>query len=81
MEECIPTQRHSRDYLVKFPEELLVDNLGNHMLFAAEVSLGMPSWGGRWGPAPPSWGAMGTNQDGTWAGPGGRGCAASGAGS
>lgn len=38
MEECIPTQRHSRDYLVKFPEELLVDNLGNHMLFAAEVS-------------------------------------------
>ncbi|XP_056206533.1 lateral signaling target protein 2 homolog isoform X2 [Falco biarmicus] len=37
MEECIPTQRHSRDYLVKFPEELLVDNLGNHMLFAAEV--------------------------------------------
>lgn len=40
MEECIPTQRHSRDYLVKFPEELLVDNLGNHMLFAAEVSPG-----------------------------------------
>ncbi|NXG31799.1 LST2 protein, partial [Dromaius novaehollandiae] len=38
MEECIPTQRHSRDYLVKFPEELLGDNLGNHMLFAAEVS-------------------------------------------
>ncbi|XP_010292391.1 PREDICTED: lateral signaling target protein 2 homolog, partial [Phaethon lepturus] len=37
MEECIPTQRHSRDYLVKFPEELLVDNLGNHMLFAAEA--------------------------------------------
>ena len=46
MEECIPTQRHSRDYLVKFPEELLVDSLGNHMLFAAEVSLGMLSWGG-----------------------------------
>ncbi|NWT56449.1 LST2 protein, partial [Erythrocercus mccallii] len=40
MEECIPTQRHSRDYLVKFPEELLVDNLGNHMLFAAELHLG-----------------------------------------
>ncbi|NXJ10413.1 LST2 protein, partial [Odontophorus gujanensis] len=39
MEECIPTQRHSRDYLVKFPEELLVDNLGNHMLFAAECLL------------------------------------------
>ncbi|XP_009699581.1 PREDICTED: lateral signaling target protein 2 homolog, partial [Cariama cristata] len=45
MEECIPSQRHSRDYLVKFPEELLVDNLGNHMLFAAEVSPGMLSWG------------------------------------
>ncbi|XP_025978401.2 lateral signaling target protein 2 homolog [Dromaius novaehollandiae] len=39
MEECIPTQRHSRDYLVKFPEELLGDNLGNHMLFAAECLL------------------------------------------
>ncbi|XP_053935943.1 lateral signaling target protein 2 homolog isoform X2 [Cuculus canorus] len=39
MQECIPTQRHSRDYLVKFPEELLVDNLGNHMLFAAECLL------------------------------------------
>ncbi|KAJ7406211.1 lateral signaling target protein 2 isoform X1 [Willisornis vidua] len=39
MEECIPTQRHSRDYLVKFPEEVLVDNLGNHMLFAAECLL------------------------------------------
>lgn len=39
MEECIPMQRHSRDYLVKFPEELLVDNLGNHMLFAAECLL------------------------------------------
>ncbi|KAM6251254.1 lateral signaling target protein 2 homolog [Porphyrio hochstetteri] len=39
MEECIPTQRHSRDYLVKFPEELMVDNLGNHMLFAAECLL------------------------------------------
>ncbi|XP_062443699.1 lateral signaling target protein 2 homolog [Rhea pennata] len=39
MEECIPTQRHSRDYLVKFPEELSVDNLGNHMLFAAECLL------------------------------------------
>ncbi|XP_074958612.1 lateral signaling target protein 2 homolog isoform X2 [Phalacrocorax aristotelis] len=39
MEECIPMQRHSRDYMVKFPEELLVDNLGNHMLFAAECLL------------------------------------------
>lgn len=64
MEECIPTQRHSRDYLVKFPEELLVDNLGNHMLFAAEVSPGMLSWGGQWGLAPPSWGAMDTSRGG-----------------
>ncbi|NWU90884.1 LST2 protein, partial [Upupa epops] len=39
MEECIPTQRHSRDYIVKFPEELLVGSLGNHMLFAAECLL------------------------------------------
>ncbi|KAM6356884.1 lateral signaling target protein 2 homolog isoform 1-T1 [Alca torda] len=65
MEECIPTQRHSRDYLVKFPEELLVDNLGNHMLFAAEVSPGMLSRGGRWGRAPRGWGAMGASQGGT----------------
>lgn len=56
MEECIPTQRHSRDYLVKFPEELSVDNLGNHMLFAAEVSQGCCPWGEQWGPAPPGWG-------------------------
>lgn len=39
MNECIPKERHCRDYLAKFPEELLVDNLGNHVLFAAEVSL------------------------------------------
>ncbi|XP_038268698.1 lateral signaling target protein 2 homolog isoform X2 [Dermochelys coriacea] len=36
MNECIPKERHCRDYLAKFPEELLVDNLGNHVLFAAE---------------------------------------------
>lgn len=48
MEECIPTRRHSRDYLVKFPEELLVGNLGNHMLFAAEVSPRILSQGGQW---------------------------------
>ncbi|XP_026518009.1 lateral signaling target protein 2 homolog, partial [Terrapene carolina triunguis] len=36
MDECIPKERHCRDYLAKFPEELLVDNLGNHVLFAAE---------------------------------------------
>uniref|UniRef100_A0A8D0L4S7 Uncharacterized protein n=1 Tax=Sphenodon punctatus TaxID=8508 RepID=A0A8D0L4S7_SPHPU len=36
MDECIPKERHSRDYVIKFPEDLLVDNLRNHMLFAAE---------------------------------------------
>nr|XP_032650678.1 lateral signaling target protein 2 homolog isoform X3 [Chelonoidis abingdonii] len=36
MDECIPKERHCRDYLAKFPEELLVDNLGTHVLFAAE---------------------------------------------
>ncbi|KYO47939.1 lateral signaling target 2-like protein [Alligator mississippiensis] len=36
MDECIPTARHSRDYRAKFPEELLADDLGNHLLFAAE---------------------------------------------
>lgn len=38
MDECIPKERHGRDYVIKFPEDLLVDNLRNHMLFAAEVS-------------------------------------------
>ncbi|XP_019361488.1 PREDICTED: lateral signaling target protein 2 homolog [Gavialis gangeticus] len=36
MDECIPTARHSRDYHAKFPEELLANDLGNHLLFAAE---------------------------------------------
>lgn len=58
MEECIPTQRHSRDYLVKFPEELLVDNLGNHMLFAAEVSPA-PRGGGDGDRVPQAGGARG----------------------
>ncbi|XP_067391310.1 lateral signaling target protein 2 homolog [Emydura macquarii macquarii] len=39
MDECIPAQRHCRDYLAKFPEELLGDHLRNHMLFAAECLL------------------------------------------
>lgn len=38
MDEYIPKERHGRDYVIKFPEDLLVDNLRNHMLFAAEVS-------------------------------------------
>ncbi|KAL7985897.1 hypothetical protein Chor_011063, partial [Crotalus horridus] len=39
MEECIPKERHGRDYVIKFPEDLLVDNLRNHMLFAAECLM------------------------------------------
>ncbi|XP_060621623.2 lateral signaling target protein 2 homolog [Anolis sagrei] len=39
MDECIPTERHGRDYVIKFPEDLLVDNLRNHMLFAAECLM------------------------------------------
>ncbi|XP_072846035.2 lateral signaling target protein 2 homolog isoform X1 [Pogona vitticeps] len=39
MDECIPKERHSRDYVIKFPEELLVDSLRNHMLFAAECLM------------------------------------------
>uniref|UniRef100_A0A8C4VZ71 Lateral signaling target protein 2 homolog n=1 Tax=Gopherus evgoodei TaxID=1825980 RepID=A0A8C4VZ71_9SAUR len=45
MDECIPKERHCRDYLAKFPEELLVDNLGTHVLFAAECLVaGTVSW-------------------------------------
>ncbi|XP_028908313.1 lateral signaling target protein 2 homolog isoform X2 [Ornithorhynchus anatinus] len=36
MQECIPQERASRDYLVKFPEDLVAENLGPHVLFAAE---------------------------------------------
>ncbi|XP_061473587.1 lateral signaling target protein 2 homolog isoform X2 [Rhineura floridana] len=39
MDECIPKERHGRDYVIKFPEDLLVDNLRNHMLFAAECLM------------------------------------------
>ncbi|KAG7464857.1 hypothetical protein MATL_G00170120 [Megalops atlanticus] len=36
MEDCIPTQRQSRDYHVKFPDEILHENLGVQLWFAAE---------------------------------------------
>ncbi|XP_015268011.1 PREDICTED: lateral signaling target protein 2 homolog isoform X1 [Gekko japonicus] len=39
MDECIPKERHGRDYVIKFPEDLLVDSLRNHMLFAAECLM------------------------------------------
>ncbi|XP_060096144.1 lateral signaling target protein 2 homolog isoform X2 [Heteronotia binoei] len=39
MDECIPKERHGRDYVAKFPEDLLVDSLRNHMLFAAECLM------------------------------------------
>ncbi|XP_069507605.1 lateral signaling target protein 2 homolog isoform X2 [Ambystoma mexicanum] len=36
-EQCIPHQLHRREYQVKFPDELLNDNISTHMLFAAEL--------------------------------------------
>ncbi|KAG9339316.1 hypothetical protein JZ751_023872 [Albula glossodonta] len=36
MEDCIPAQRQSRDYHVKFPDEILHQNLGVQLWFAAE---------------------------------------------
>ncbi|MGH0130007.1 UNVERIFIED_CONTAM: hypothetical protein FKN15_040518 [Acipenser sinensis] len=36
MEECIPAERQSRDYHIKFPDEILHDNLGVQLWFAAE---------------------------------------------
>ncbi|XP_043925247.1 lateral signaling target protein 2 homolog isoform X2 [Protopterus annectens] len=35
-EDCIPSERESRDYLVKFPDEILQENIGVQLLFAAE---------------------------------------------
>ncbi|MBN3273515.1 LST2 protein, partial [Polyodon spathula] len=36
MEECIAAERQSRDYHIKFPDEILHDNLGVQLWFAAE---------------------------------------------
>ncbi|KAJ8351406.1 hypothetical protein SKAU_G00228820 [Synaphobranchus kaupii] len=36
MDDCIPAQRQSRDYHVKFPDEILHENLGVQLWFAAE---------------------------------------------
>ncbi|XP_039629776.1 lateral signaling target protein 2 homolog isoform X3 [Polypterus senegalus] len=36
MEECIPNQRQSRQYQIKFPDEILHENLGVQLWFAAE---------------------------------------------
>ncbi|MGH0180523.1 UNVERIFIED_CONTAM: hypothetical protein FKN15_004471 [Acipenser sinensis] len=36
MEECIPAERQSRDYHIKFPDEILHDNLRVQLWFAAE---------------------------------------------
>ncbi|MBN3302138.1 lateral signaling target protein 2 homolog [Amia ocellicauda] len=41
MEDCISAQRQSRDYHVKFPDEILHENLGVQLWFAAEcLSVG-----------------------------------------
>ncbi|MBN3320645.1 LST2 protein, partial [Atractosteus spatula] len=39
MEDCISAQRQSRDYHVKFPDEILHENLGVQLWFAAECLL------------------------------------------
>lgn len=39
MAEMIPHHRASRDYRVKFPEDVLQENLAGQLWFGAEVSL------------------------------------------
>lgn len=41
MEENLSGDRRPRDYVAKFPEELLGVSLGSHVLFAAEVSVSL----------------------------------------
>ncbi|XP_069100608.1 uncharacterized protein [Pleurodeles waltl] len=36
-EQCIPQQLHRREYQMKFPDDLLNDNMSSQMLFAAEL--------------------------------------------
>ena len=37
MEEAIPLLRANRDFRVKFPDDVLQDNLGGQLWFGAEV--------------------------------------------
>ena len=38
MQEVIPTQRAPRDFRVKFPDDVLQENLAGQLWFGAEVS-------------------------------------------
>ena len=38
MDDAIPSQRASRDFRVKFPDDVMQDNLGGQLWFGAEVS-------------------------------------------
>ena len=37
MDDAIPSQRASRDFRVKFPDDVMQDNLGGQLWFGAEV--------------------------------------------
>ena len=39
MQEAIPADRADRDYRVKFPDDVLVDNLSGQLWFGAEVTV------------------------------------------
>ncbi|XP_053317858.1 lateral signaling target protein 2 homolog isoform X2 [Spea bombifrons] len=40
LEQTVPTQRRQRDYHMKFPDDLVTDNMTTHLLFAAELMVG-----------------------------------------
>ncbi|MEE6479777.1 hypothetical protein FKM82_012372 [Ascaphus truei] len=37
LEQCVPTGRQRRDYQLKFPDEIVNENMTTHLLFAAEL--------------------------------------------
>ncbi|KAG8439403.1 hypothetical protein GDO86_005568 [Hymenochirus boettgeri] len=40
LEQCVPTKRQQRDYLLKFPDEIVNESMATHLLFAAELLVG-----------------------------------------
>ncbi|KAM4747209.1 lateral signaling target protein 2 homolog [Rhinophrynus dorsalis] len=40
LEQCVPTKRTQRDYHLKFPDDIVSENMTTHLLFAAELLIG-----------------------------------------
>ncbi|XP_040261349.1 lateral signaling target protein 2 homolog [Bufo bufo] len=40
LDQCVPTKRRQRDYHLKFPDDIVNNNMTAHLLFAAELLVG-----------------------------------------